>query len=86
LPPEWIDLQEDIDDNIIIYVDGRNFNEQDYHCISNIADIISDSGEVGEFGISNMKLNIKNLDTFEHKLIHSDNSYLNSRFVESNNS
>ena len=78
--------KEDIDDNIIIYVDGRNFNEQDYHCISNIADIISDSGEVGEFGISNIKLNIKNLDTFEHKLIHSDNSYLNSRFVESNNS
>jgi len=33
-----------------------------------------------------MRLNIKNLDTFEHKLIHSDNSYLNSRFVESNNS
>ena len=45
------------------------FNQQDFQYLSQLPDIIKDSGTVGEFQIGNLKITIIALDTFEQNLI-----------------
>ena len=54
---------------ILVEIDGNNFNQQDYQIIQQLSEIIQDSGEVGEFKLNNLKINIYNLTTFEKNLI-----------------
>ena len=55
--------------NIIIEIDGRNFFQSDMNIIQQIAEIVSDSGELGEFELGNIKVTINDLKSYEHDLI-----------------
>ena len=54
---------------VLIEIDGTNFTQQDAQIIQQLPDILSDSGEVGEFKLGNLKIIINNLDTYEKDLI-----------------
>ena len=54
---------------ILIEIDGSNFDEQDYQNIQQLPPIIYDSGELGEFELGNLKISIFNLQTYEKTLI-----------------
>lgn len=55
--------------NILIEINGEIFNNQSYNIIQNISDIITESGEIGEFELDCFKITIKNLTTYEKNLI-----------------
>jgi hypothetical protein len=42
-------------DDIIVEVDGSNFNQQDYNIIQQLNDIIKDTNQIGEYKIGNFK-------------------------------
>ena len=55
--------------NIIVEIDGYNFDQVDMTNITYLSDILTDSGNIGEYYIGNLKLNIKSLETYEKNLI-----------------
>jgi GT2 family glycosyltransferase len=57
-------------DDIIVEVDGNQFTQQDYQVIIQLPEIIQDSGAVGSFKISNLKITINQIKTYENKLIY----------------
>ena len=61
----WFNEGEDI----IIEIDGNNFNQQDFELIQKLNDIIKDSGQIGEFELGNLKITINSLKTYEKDLI-----------------
>ena len=61
----WFNGGEDI----IVEVDGNNFTQQDYQIIQQLNDIIKDSGEVGEFELGNLKIQINDLKDYSQDLI-----------------
>lgn len=63
--------------DVIVEIDGKRFTQTDYSILCNLSDILTDSGEVGEMEIENLKLNIKNLNHYETDLI-----YCNSQKIE----
>ena len=58
-----------IKDDITIKVDGKTFNQQDMQLIGQLSEIIQDNGEVGEFELGNLKIQINDLTTYENDLI-----------------
>ena len=55
---------------ILVYINGKTFNQQDFNIINRLTEIIENSdGELGEFEIGNLKLDISNLNTYEKELI-----------------
>ena len=58
------------DNDIIIEVDGNNFNPTDYQYIQQFAEILAnDELEVGSFELGTMKISINKLQTYEKDLI-----------------
>jgi len=55
--------------NICVEIDGNRFYETDMQVIQQLSEIIQDSGDIGEFGLGNIKLIINDLSTFEKDLI-----------------
>jgi len=55
--------------NEILITIGNNFNQQDADYITNLPEILSDSGEKGEFELGNLKIEIFQLNTYEKELI-----------------
>ena len=62
---DWFNEGEDI----IVEIDGNVFNQQDFQIITQLNDIIKDSGEVGSFELGNLKITINSLNTYEKDLI-----------------
>ena len=62
---DWFNEGEDI----IVEIDGNNFTQQDFQLITQLNDIIKDSGEVGSFELGNLKITINSLNTYEQDLI-----------------
>ena len=62
---------DDIDkpNDIIIEFDANRMNQQAFNIIQNLSEIITDSGEIGEFELDILKIKIKNLQTYEKGLI-----------------
>ena len=58
-----------IKDNITIKVDGNTFGNEEFRHIQNISEIIQYSGEIGEFELDNLKIQINDLTTYENDLI-----------------
>ena len=56
-------------DNIVVEIDGRMFNQQDFQYVQQLSAIIHDSGEIGTFNLGNLKITINSLDTYEKDLI-----------------
>lgn len=63
-------IQDEISDKgIIVYIDGKTFNDQDWAVIQNLSDIVKDSGDIGEFSIGNLKVVINDLTEYQNTLI-----------------
>jgi hypothetical protein len=56
-------------DDIIVEIDGKTFNNQDYQYIQQLNDIIKDTNETGIFQIGNIKITVNKLDEQQHKYI-----------------
>ncbi len=54
---------------ILVYIDGNRFGNEEYRHIQNLAEIIQDSGEIGEFELQNLKITINDLQTYETQMI-----------------
>lgn len=55
--------------DILIEFNANQFTQQSFNIIQNLSDIITDSGELGEFELDIFKINITNLKTYENELI-----------------
>ena len=55
--------------NIIVEIDAHRFTRQDNELITNLSEILEDSGEIGEFQLGNLKIIINSLETYENNLI-----------------
>lgn len=73
LKPLSFELYDDFE-GIVVVIDGNNFTQQDFLFIQQLPIIIQDSGEIGEFKLGNLKINISSLETFEKDLIFIENS------------
>ena len=70
LKQRCFDLNEyDDSNNILVEMDGKMFNQQDFNIIESLSAIIQDSGEIGKFELGNLKITINNLETYEKELI-----------------
>jgi glycosyltransferase involved in cell wall biosynthesis len=60
-------------DDIIVEINGASFTQQDMQLISQLSEILQDSGEIGSFKLGNLKITVNKLDTYEHNLIKVNN-------------
>ena len=58
-----------LENDIIITVDGNSFGQQDFQLIQNIAEIIKDNGEIGEFQLGNLNIKINKMVEYQNDLI-----------------
>lgn len=56
--------------NVIVTVDAEKFESHDQRNILQLADIIFDNNDVGEFELGNLKINVKSLESCEKDLIY----------------
>lgn len=54
---------------ILIKIDGKLFNQQDYQIIQQISEIIKDSGQIGEFQLGNLFITITQINEYQNNLI-----------------
>lgn len=57
------------ENGILVTIDSNNFTNQDSQMLPQLSEILSDSGEIGEFKLGNMKIIVNNLKTYEKELI-----------------
>ena len=57
------------DSDIVVRLNGNTFNEQDFFHIHNLAQIITESGEEGEFELGNLFIKINRITNYSDKLI-----------------
>ena len=62
---DWFNEGEDI----VVTIDGNTFTQQDFQYITQLNDIISDSGEVGEFKLGNIQIKINKIEDISSQLI-----------------
>lgn len=55
--------------DVIVEIDGHTLRQDDFNAICYLSDILTDSGEIGEMELGNLKLNIKALNHYENELI-----------------
>jgi len=60
--------------DIIVKIDGNNFNQQDYQYIQQLNDIIKDNGEIGEFQLGNLYIKVNSLKEYQDELIFISNT------------
>ena len=63
-------IEEDVTNDILIRADAKILNKFDFENIYEISSILEDSGEVGEFELGNLKINITQLKEYQDELIH----------------
>jgi glycosyltransferase involved in cell wall biosynthesis len=68
LLPLQAELYNDFE-GITVIIDGNQFNDQDFQIVKHLSEIIQDSGEIGEFELGNLKIDITDLTTYENELI-----------------
>jgi glycosyltransferase involved in cell wall biosynthesis len=61
----WFNEGEDI----IVEVDGNTFTQQDFNYITQLNEIVKDSGELGQFNLGNLKITINSLQEYQKDLI-----------------
>jgi GT2 family glycosyltransferase len=55
--------------DIVVEFDAKQLNRESFGIIQNLSDIITESGEVGEFFLDIFKLSIRAMNTYEHELV-----------------
>jgi glycosyltransferase involved in cell wall biosynthesis len=64
-------IKHDIPQNdIIVEFDATLLNQDAFMMLTQLPEIIEESGEIGEFELDIFKINIRALNTYEHDLIH----------------
>ena len=56
------ELYDDFE-GITVIIDGNTFTQQDFQFIQVLPEVIKEGGEIGEFELGNMKVNITSLET-----------------------
>ncbi len=68
-----IDRIQDINvtkhNNILVTIDGKTFNQNDMNVVMELATIIQQTNDVGEFELGNLKIQIERLTTYERENI-----------------
>ena len=54
---------------ILVNIDGKTFNEEDWKIIMQLPEIIKDSGSVGSFQLNNIKIDIIQMNEYQNDLI-----------------
>jgi hypothetical protein len=55
--------------DVVVEIDGNNFNQQDFLYIQQLNDIIKENGEIGKFQLGNLQIAINNLEEYQNDLI-----------------
>jgi hypothetical protein len=55
-------IEADIKEGIIVKVNGKLFNQQDFQYINQISEIIADNGAIGTFKLGNLDIEIKEIN------------------------
>jgi glycosyltransferase involved in cell wall biosynthesis len=55
--------------DVLLEFDANQFTKNSFNIIENLSDILTDSGEIGEFQLDCFHITITNLRTYEHELI-----------------
>tara|TARA_R110001606_G_scaffold114275_2_gene241696 strand:+ start:239 stop:1462 length:1224 start_codon:yes stop_codon:yes gene_type:complete len=61
---------------ILVTIDGNNVTNQDFQILQQLSEIIQDSGEIGSFELSNLHINVIQLNTYEKELIICNNNLI----------
>lgn len=69
------------ENSVIVEFDARQVTQKSFQIIQQLSQILAESGEVGEFGLDIFKIKVKNLRTYEHKLITNDHPYYTSQLL-----
>ena len=64
---EGSDVKDYMD--ITVEFDAKNFTQNSFNIIQSLSDIITESGEIGEFTLDCFKITIQQLETYEKNLI-----------------
>ena len=62
-------INEEKSEEIIVTIDGSNITQQDYQMLTQLSEIIKDSGEIGEFELGNLKVKINKMEEHQRKLL-----------------
>jgi glycosyltransferase involved in cell wall biosynthesis len=54
---------------ILIKINGKLFNQQDFQIVQQLPEIIKDSGQVGEFELGNLFINIIQMNEYQNNLV-----------------
>ena len=71
------DMSLQSENDVVVTIDGRKFTNDDFYIIQELSSIIQQTNDTGEFGISNLNINIKSLATYENDLITCQNNIYN---------
>lgn len=55
--------------DIWVEIDGNKFSQDDFTIIQNLSEIITESGEIGQFELGNLKITINAMNHYENDLI-----------------
>ena len=53
----------------MVEINSTNFTQNDFQIITQLNAIIKDSGEIGQFGLGNLKITINSLQEYQKDLI-----------------
>ena len=62
-------INQSVESDIVIQIDGNKFTNEDFQYIQQLSQILENSGEVGEFSLGNLFINIQALQEYTNKLI-----------------
>lgn len=64
-----IKKQPSCSSDVVVYIDGNKFNNDDYGIIQKLTQILDDSGSVGKFEIGNLSIDVNNYKTYTNSLV-----------------
>ena len=56
--------------DIVVELDGKQLTQESFNILTQLPEILAESGEIGTFELDMFKITIACLDTYEHELIH----------------
>tara|TARA_R110002012_G_scaffold281399_2_gene470447 strand:- start:825 stop:2003 length:1179 start_codon:yes stop_codon:yes gene_type:complete len=62
-------IDNEKNNEILVTIDGKLFNHQDFLYIQQLSEILQDNGEIGSFELGNLHIEVISLETYEKDLI-----------------
>lgn len=62
-------INQTINSDIVIRMDGSKFTQEDFKLIQQLPKIIKDSGEIGKFTLGNLEITINSMEEYQNSLI-----------------